>query len=132
LLNNIDNAFSISIESLNVVDGFVAAGSFDIDILTAKQLYSIGQFTRIVGSNRLVIFDAYELASKSTSLRHERDFLNQNSFANLATTVMAYRTYRLREELMRDNILELLSFLLGDFLLRRQEITRLYEQRYGK
>lgn len=42
-LNQIEMAFLTTTESLNAVDGFVAAGSFDLDILTSRQLYVIGQ-----------------------------------------------------------------------------------------
>jgi hypothetical protein len=50
-LNHIDIAFFKTIEILNIIDGFVAAGSFDLDVLTARQLYIMGQFVKIVGTN---------------------------------------------------------------------------------
>jgi hypothetical protein len=124
--SEIYSAFSISIESLSVIDGFVAASSFDLDVISVRQLYVIGQFTKIVGVNRLYLYDAFEQASKATTLRLERQFLNQNSLASLSATIMAYGIYTSREDLMMDNVLESLSYLLGDFLRRRNQITQIW------
>lgn len=88
-LNHIDIAFLQTIETLDIIDGFVAAASFDLDILTARQLYIMGQFVKIVGSNRLVLFDAYELASKSLSLQHKQKELTLNANANIVATILA-------------------------------------------
>ena len=99
-LNRIDIAFFETVETLNFIDGFVAAGSFDLDILTVRQLYIIGQF-KIVGSNRLVLFDAYELASKSLSLRRKQKELTLNANANLVATCVAYNIYTSRKDLCK-------------------------------
>ena len=51
---------------------YVAGSSFDLDTLTVKQLYSIAEFTKIVGANKCHL-DAFEVASKSILLYHKRD-----------------------------------------------------------
>jgi hypothetical protein len=129
LLNKIDVAFSLAIESLNTIDGFVAASSFDLDALTVKQLYSIAQFTKIVGANKLVIFDAFEVASKSILLYHKRDHLAEKSLRILGETNMAYGIYNFRKNLVQDNILMPLNFLLKDFIPRQPEIERKLKER---
>ena len=127
-LNRIDIAFFETVETLNFIDGFVAAGSFDLDILTVRQLYIIGQF-KIVGSNRLVLFDAYELASKSLSLRRKQKELTLNANANLVATCVAYNIYTSRKDLMQEDALKPLSYIIHELIQRSSDFIKVYDKR---
>jgi hypothetical protein len=128
-LNHIDIAFLQTIETLDFIDGFVAAGSFDLDILTARQLYIMGQFVKIVGSNRLALFDAYELVSKSLSLRLKQKELTLNANANLVATCIAYNICTSRKDLMQEDILKPLSHIIQELIQRSPDFIKKYQQR---
>ena len=128
LLNSIDISIIQPIERLNYIDGFVAAGSFDIDILEAKQLYAIGQFVKIVGANHIESSIMYKKASKSILFIGSKQFLIENLYQHLIYTKTAYDILDIRRESIKEDILKPHYHLLASLTENQNKFLSLYQE----
>lgn len=129
LLNQIDIAFISTMEGLEVVHGYITAASFDLDLISTRQLYDLAQFTKILGQSRILLFDPFESASRSILFYSNKAYFSQNSNFAISATMIAYDIYSRREYVKNQNFLKPIWFLLTLFLSRQSEITRIFQAR---
>lgn len=123
-IRQINNAHTLSVESLNSINGFIAAASFDIHEWKPMQLYVWGKFIVVVGLNRLDLYEAYKNSEESISFRFNRKSLAENATRELFLSSLGFQNYIHYKNYIQRYIPVLFQSLLSNLEQRGPEIIK--------